>query len=94
MKAAPFQALDLAPPLVERIALKDGGFLLRSPVPLKPYAPSIAHLLRHRAAETPEHDFLAERSREGGWRRRCSNAAHRRNGPCCSFRATASTMRC
>jgi feruloyl-CoA synthase len=69
MAKAPFQDIEFAPPLVERIELSGGAFLLRSPVPLKPYAPSMAHLLRGWAKAETGRNFLAERNREGGWRR-------------------------
>lgn len=69
MKMAAFQEIEFAPPRAERVAIGDGAFLIRSPVALKPYALSIAHLLRKRASDAPERVFLAERGRDGQWRR-------------------------
>jgi feruloyl-CoA synthase len=68
MTKPPFKEIEFAPPLVERVPLPDGGFLLRSPVALREYAPSMAHMLRRRAEEAPDRDFLAERDGES-WRR-------------------------
>jgi feruloyl-CoA synthase len=65
----PVHDLDLAPPHAVRENLAGGGFLLRSPVPLAPSAPSIAHLLRHWASIAGERVFLAERDSSGSWRR-------------------------
>ena len=77
MEKAPFQEIELASPLAERTDLDGGGFLLRSPVPLAPFAPSIAHLLCHWAQTEPDRDFIAERNGEGGWRRVSYGAASR-----------------
>ncbi|MCC6947645.1 MAG: feruloyl-CoA synthase [Bradyrhizobiaceae bacterium] len=68
MEKPPFKDIELASPLVERVPLADGGFLLRSSVPLNEYAPSMAHLLRRQAKEAPDRDFLVERAGES-WRR-------------------------
>jgi feruloyl-CoA synthase len=69
MAKAPFQDIEFAPPRAERVDLDGGAFLLRSPVPLAPFAPSIVHLLRQWADAAPGRDFLAERGSDGGWRR-------------------------
>jgi len=68
MSKPPFKDIEFAPPLVERLPLPDGGFLLRSPVPLNEYAPSMAHMLRRQAQAIPDRNFLAERAGES-WRR-------------------------
>jgi feruloyl-CoA synthase len=73
----PFKPLDLARPLVERRDLADGAFELFSPVALRPYAISIAHLLRRQAEMHPDRDFLAERDASGAWRRLTFAAASR-----------------
>jgi feruloyl-CoA synthase len=59
----------LAPPRVQRQPLPDGGFVLRSPEPLQPYARCVGEWLERWAAETPDALALAERDGEGGWRR-------------------------
>ena len=69
MSNPPFKEIEFAPPLVERVALSDGAFLLRSPVPLGQYEPSLAHVLRRHALTKPDRDFLSERAADGGWRR-------------------------
>ena len=71
----PFIALDLAPAkvLVEKTA--DGGIVLRSPMALAPYPRSLGAVLRRWAGEAPERPFLAERRRDGGWRRLAYGAA-------------------
>jgi len=68
MNKPDFAEIDFAPPLVERRDLGDGAFELFSPVPLKPYATSLAHMLRARAADKPNATFLAERDAAGAWR--------------------------
>jgi hypothetical protein len=65
----PFRPIAFAPPLVERRELEGGAFELTSPVPLGPYAISLAHLLRQQAEAHPDRDFLAERDASGAWRR-------------------------
>jgi feruloyl-CoA synthase len=65
----PFKSIDFAPPLVERRDLGGGAFDLLSPVPLRPHATSLAHLLRQQAHAHPDRDFLAERDGSGAWRR-------------------------
>ncbi|MFZ5544395.1 MAG: feruloyl-CoA synthase [Pseudomonadota bacterium] len=58
----------LAPPRVLREPLAGGGFVLRSPEPLKPYARCIGEWLEQWARETPESLALGERDAAGGWR--------------------------
>ena len=76
-RKSPFKPIELAPPLVERRNLPGGGFELFSPVSLRPYAPSLAHLLRQQAQAYPDRDFLAERDASGAWRRLTYAAASR-----------------
>jgi feruloyl-CoA synthase len=59
--------LRFAPPRVERVPRADGGFLLRSPEPLAPYARCVGDWLLHWAREAPQRVFLAERA-GAGWR--------------------------
>jgi feruloyl-CoA synthase len=73
----PFKPIEFAPPLVERRDLPGGAFELSSPVPLQPYAISLAHLLWQQAEAHPERDFLAERDASGAWRRLTYAAASR-----------------
>ncbi len=73
----PFKPIAFAPPLVERRDLEGGAFELFSPVPLRPYATSLAHLLRQQAETHPDRDFLAERDASGTWRRLTFAAASR-----------------
>src|SRR5690606_4159675 len=67
MSKPSFKEIEFAPPLVEKIP-HGNGFLLRSPVPLADYAPSMAQRLREQARDIPDRDFLAERAGDG-WRR-------------------------
>jgi feruloyl-CoA synthase len=73
----PFKAIEFAPPLVERRDLGGGALELCSPVPLRPHAASLAHLLRQQAGAHPDRDFLAERDASGAWRRLTYAAASR-----------------
>ncbi|MDH3545770.1 MAG: feruloyl-CoA synthase [Gammaproteobacteria bacterium] len=57
-----------APPRVEVEHLQGGGFILRSPMKLEPYAANICAHLVDWAARAPGRVFLAERSLTGGWR--------------------------
>ncbi|MFM2053377.1 MAG: hypothetical protein RL456_1414 [Pseudomonadota bacterium] len=63
-------AAALAPPRVLREDLPGGGFILRSPEALQPFARCIGDWLEHWAATTPDAVFLAERdaAAPGGWR--------------------------
>ncbi|MBI5279074.1 MAG: feruloyl-CoA synthase [Burkholderiales bacterium] len=60
---------SLAQPRVVREELAGGGFVLRHPEPLQPFARCIGDGLEHWARTTPEALFLAERDESGGWRR-------------------------
>lgn len=67
---APFgDAGALAVPRVTREELPGGGFVLRHPEPLQPYARCVGAWLEHWAATTPDAQFLAERAPDGTWRR-------------------------
>jgi feruloyl-CoA synthase len=57
----------LAPPATTRTELPGGGFVLRSPVPLQPYARCVGEWLEHWARETPDHPAFAERGADGQW---------------------------
>src|SRR5690625_1001269 len=57
----------LAPAQVDVIPLDGGGFIMRSPQKLKPYARCIGDCLEHWAVETPDAVYLAEREGDG-WR--------------------------
>ena len=61
-------AIDFAPARVAVQATSDGGYLLRSPLPLAPYEKNIGVMLRHWATEAPGRIFLGERGGEGAWR--------------------------
>ncbi len=58
-----------AEPAVETETRPDGSLILRSPQALQPYARCIGEWLQGWARRAPDRSFLAERSREGGWRR-------------------------
>jgi feruloyl-CoA synthase len=47
----------------------DGATILRCPEPLAPVPKSLVAVLRDRAAEHPDRDFLCERDDSGAWRR-------------------------
>ena len=59
----------LAPPAVQRSALPGGGFVLRSPEALKPYARCVGEWLERWAKETPDALAVAEPAAGGGWNR-------------------------
>jgi feruloyl-CoA synthase len=59
----------LAPRRAVVESLPDGAFVLRSPEPLGPHAPTLGCWLAHQAEARPESVFLAERPPGGeGWR--------------------------
>ena len=58
----------LAPPATTHTALPGGGFVLRSPEPLGPYARCVGEWLEHWALTTPDHPAFAERNAAQGWR--------------------------
>jgi feruloyl-CoA synthase len=47
----------------------DGGLVLRSPQPLRPYPRCVGDWLKEWYEKAPDRTFLAERNKEGGWRR-------------------------
>jgi feruloyl-CoA synthase len=59
----------LAPPRTQRVPLPGGGFILRHPEALQPYARCIGDWLEHWAQTTPLAPCLAERTAAGEWRR-------------------------
>jgi feruloyl-CoA synthase len=59
----------LASPRTLREPLPQGGFILRHPEPLQPYARCIGEWLEHWARQTPDALFLAERTASAAWRR-------------------------
>lgn len=63
-----FDGQLLAPARVQYEARPEGGFTLKSPEPLQPYARCVGEWLEHWAAARPEETFLAER-RQGEWYR-------------------------
>jgi feruloyl-CoA synthase len=70
MDLLPFDdAAALAPAHVVKEDLPGGGFVLRSPEALQPFARSIGSWLEHWARMTPLSPFLAERRADGSWRR-------------------------
>jgi feruloyl-CoA synthase len=78
---APFQdSLSLAPPRVTLESRRDGGFVLRNPDALQPFARCIGEWLEHWAGTTPDGLFLAERDGEGQWRKLTYRRARERVG--------------
>ncbi len=65
----PYRPVKFLEPAVEVRPAAGGAQVLRSPVPLGPYARSVGAWLEDWAARTPERVFLAERGPGGGWRR-------------------------
>jgi feruloyl-CoA synthase len=57
-----------APAVVERSALPNGGFVLRSPRPLGDVPRAVSDVLARWAREAPTRAFLKERDAHGGWR--------------------------
>ncbi len=60
--------LELAPAAVEVEELPGGGCVMRSPMPLDPYAANLCVYLRDWATREPHRSFLAERDSGGAWR--------------------------
>jgi feruloyl-CoA synthase len=58
-----------APAVVALSAREGGGFVLRSPQPLAPFARRVGDWLERWAGEAPARTFLAERDATRGWRR-------------------------
>jgi feruloyl-CoA synthase len=61
--------LLLAPRQTVRTELGGGAFVLRSPVPLQPYARCVGDWLEHWAQATPDALAFAEPAAAGAWRR-------------------------
>ena len=61
--------LKFAPARVDVEELPGGGFILRSPMSLNPYADHICTWLIDRANADPQRTFLAERRNGGDWQR-------------------------
>ncbi len=62
-----FTPTEFAPAEVNVEATPEGGYLLRSPLPLEPYEENLGVMLRRWAKETPDRSFLAERGDDGAW---------------------------
>ena len=60
---------EFAKALVDVETLPDGGFILRSPTALEPYAEHICAWLLDWAKQKPRRTFLAERPDDGDWNR-------------------------
>jgi feruloyl-CoA synthase len=60
--------VEFAPAEVDVESTPDGGFLLRSPMPLKPYEKNLGVMLRRWAHEAPDRTFLAEKREDETWR--------------------------
>jgi feruloyl-CoA synthase len=69
MTDAPRAELEFAPARVTVEHLPGGGFILRSPMALDPYASNLCEYLIQWAEKTPERAFLAERDPEGRWQK-------------------------
>jgi feruloyl-CoA synthase len=63
-----FASLDLAPALVDVEQTPDGGYLLRSPMPLEAYEKSLGAMFRRWVHEVPDRVFLGERNHNSRWR--------------------------
>ena len=59
----------LAPRRAEKIALAGGGFMLRNPEPLAPFARCVGEWLEQWARETPQALAFAEPGHDGAWQR-------------------------
>jgi len=60
--------VEFAPAEVNVETTPEGGYLLRSPMPLEPYEANLGVMLRRWAKETPTRAFIGERGADGGWR--------------------------
>ncbi|AMN45401.1 feruloyl-CoA synthase [Rhodoplanes sp. Z2-YC6860] len=67
--AAPLRPVRLGPSDVEIERRPDGTLLLRSPHPLERYHDKLTVRLEHWAAVAPDRVFLAQRTRDGSWRK-------------------------
>ena len=74
----PFKPVSWLKRDIEVARRADGCMVMRSRVPLQPYAPHIPSLLRKWAAERPDHCWLAQRGGpDGAWQRLSYAAALR-----------------
>ncbi len=83
--AAPLRPVRLGPSDVELERRADGTLYLRSPHPLERYPDKLTARLEHWAAVAPDRVFLAQRTRDGAWRklalpRRLASGAQHRPG--------------
>src|SRR3954468_8753706 len=67
--AAPLRPVRLGPSDVEIERRPDGTLYLRSPHPLERYTDKLTARLEHWAAVAPDRVFLAQRTRDGAWRK-------------------------
>ena len=67
--AAPLRPVPLGPSDVELERRPDGTLYLRSPHPLERYPDKLTQRLEHWAKAAPDRVFLAQRSRDGSWRK-------------------------
>lgn len=65
----PFLPLALATPRILRSERADGGFVLESAEPLGDYPAHLGLDLERQARQQPDTSFLAERGKDGAWRR-------------------------
>ncbi|MCP3387843.1 feruloyl-CoA synthase [Bradyrhizobium sp. CCGB12] len=64
--AAPAESW-FAAPLIEKIILSDGGFILKSKRELGPFAGNVIEYLAKWSVERPKHTYLAQRGSDGAW---------------------------
>jgi len=64
MRTAP----EFAPAQVDIEHVPGGGLILRSPMPLEPYAANLCSYLLEWAEQAPDRTFIAERTAAGEWR--------------------------
>lgn len=62
-----FRSIEYAPKQVNVEPTPDGGFLLTSPLELRPYEENLGQMLRRWVREAPERIFLSERGADGTW---------------------------
>ena len=67
--AAPMRPVRLGPSDVELESRPDGTLVLRSPHPLERYPDKLTERLEHWAKAAPGRVFLAQRARDGSWRK-------------------------
>jgi feruloyl-CoA synthase len=67
--SAPVRDVELGPADIVVEKRGDGVLYVRSPHPLGPYPKDMTEPLEHWAENAPDRTFLAERGRDGAWRR-------------------------